>query len=260
MEIRHGVRIAIAAGLMPVLLGSLDGPRARPDGPPLPQPGYHHLGATTTGTWSGVLGRLSVRDPGVRPGTFDFVATRFMAKTGTPLGVKWLEAGWAEAGWSGGGQQRIYTFDTNTLKWTFYDQYPIKPGDQVWIELAASGSGAAASSASPGAAGSGAAGDAGPTWDAWLWWHDAWHLLTSVALPISDHATIEEYVEVYVDPARDGTIPVPPVQVDNVQLKRDPAGPFGYWTDGVATSPGAGADGYCLTFEVPYDTWHAGTC
>jgi hypothetical protein len=189
-----------------------------------------------------VLGQLTVRETGVRGGTFDFVATRFMAKAGTPLGMKWLEAGWAQTGWSGAGQQRIYTFDTNTLKWTFYDQYPVKPGDRVWIELATTQTGAT------------------PEWGAWLWWHDAWHLLTTQALPISDHAMIEEYVEVYVDPAREGAIPVPPVEVDNVQLKDDPTGRFVYWTDAVPTAPGAAADGYCLGFQVPYDTWHAGTC
>jgi len=189
-----------------------------------------------------VLGRLAVDNPGVRAGTFDFVATRFMAKASTPLGTKWLEAGWAETGWSGSGQQRIYTFDTNTLRWTFYDQYPIKPGDEVWIELATTGTGPA------------------PAWGAWLWWHDAWHLLTTQSLPITERATIEEYVEVYVDPTRGGTIPVPSVEVDNVQLKPDPPGRFGYWTDAVETAPGADADWYCVNFDVPYDTWHAGSC
>jgi len=45
-----------------------------------------------------------------------------------------------------------------------------------------------------------------------------------------------------------------------VQLKPDPGGRFGYWTDAVGTSPGADADGYCVTFDRPYDTWHAGSC
>jgi hypothetical protein len=178
----------------------------------------------------------------VRAGTFDFVATRFMAKASTPAGTKWLEAGWAQAGWSDSEEQRIYTFDTNTLKWTFYDQYPIKPGDQVWIELTTAQSGPE------------------PAWSAWVWWHDAWHLLTTQNLPITDHATIEEYVEVYVDPTHDGRIAVPPVEVDNVQLKSDPDGGFRYWTDAVDTAQGTGADGYCLEFHVPYDAWQAGTC
>src|SRR5947199_307613 len=118
----------MAAALVPVLLGTLGGPTARPDGPPVPAPGYHHLGVTTQ------------------------------------------------------------------------------------------------------------------------------------SLPISERATIEEYVEVYVDPAHGGEIQVPPVEVDNVQLKPDPGGRFGYWTDAVGTSPGADADGYCVTFDTPYDTWHAGSC
>ena len=234
--------MAVALGLLPIVLGSGATPSGELSGPPVPQPGYHHLGATTDGGWSGVLGRLTVDDPGVRAGTFDFVATRFMAKASTATGVKWLEAGWAETGWSGDGAQRIYTFDTNTGKWTFYDQYPVKPGDQVWIEIAA---------AAPGP---------DPTWNAWLWWHDAWHLLTSQQLPISEHATIEEYVEVYVDPLHGGSIDVPAVQVDNVSLKPEPRAPLTPWTGDVPTSPGAGADGYCLDFAVPYDTWHAGSC
>jgi hypothetical protein len=242
VELRHWVRVAVAGGLLPVLLGWSSGPTARPADPPTPAPGYHHLGATTEGTWSGVLGRVSIRDPGVREGTFDFVATRFMAKADTPDGVKWLEAGWAETGWSGGGQQRIYTFDTNTGHWTFYDQYPVKSGDQVWIELLATGTAAS------------------PTWSAWLWWSGGWHLLTSQQLPLTDHATIEEYVEVYVDPTRGDSIGVPSVQVDNVQLERDPSGAMEPWNGAVDTLPGEGTDGYCLAFQVPYDTWDAGSC
>jgi hypothetical protein len=185
---------------------------------------------------------MSVRDPGVRAGTFDFVAARFMAKADTRTGVKWLEAGWAETGWTGGGRQRIYTFDTNTGRWTFYDRYPIRSGDRIWVELVTTQTGP------------------DPTWSAWLWWGGDWHLLTAQPLPLTEHATIEEYVEVYVDPTRGGTIAVPPVQVDNVQLKRGPGSGMGYWNHGVATAPGAGTDGYCLAFQLPYDTWRAGTC
>jgi hypothetical protein len=242
VEFRQWVRVAVAGGLLPVLIGWSGGSTPRRTVPPTPAPGYHHLGATTDGTWSGVLGRMSVRDPDVRPGTFDFVATRFMAKAETPTGVKWLEAGWAETGWSGDGQQRIYTFDTNTGHWTFYDQYPVVAGDQVWIELVATGTADS------------------PTWSAWLWWHGGWHLLTSQRLPLTDRATMEEYVEVYVDPTRGGSISVPPVEVDNVQLQPDPSSGMQPWNGGIATVPGAATDGYCLAFQLPYDTWNAGTC
>jgi hypothetical protein len=238
--------LAALVGAASVLFGATTAPGDRPvldHGPPLPGPGYHHLGATTDGTWSGVLGRMTVRDPAVRAGSYDFVATRFMAKASTPDGVKWLEAGWAETGWAGGGRQRVYTFDTNTNTWAFYDQYPIKDGDQIWIELQTSESGTQ------------------PTWTAWLWWGNAWRLLTRQRLPIGDHATVEEYVEVYVDPTLGGTVDVPPIEVDNVQVKSDPAGGMRYWTaDGVPTSPGTGADAYCLTWQTAYDTWNAGSC
>jgi hypothetical protein len=236
--------LALLCGAASVFLAASNAPGERAAAtPPLPGPGYHHLGATTDGTWSGVVGRMTVRDPSVRAGTYDFVATRFMAKASTADGVKWLEAGWAETGWSGGGKQRVYTFDTNTNSWTFYDQYPIADGDQIWIQLSTSQAGPT------------------PTWTAWLWWGGSWHLLTQQRLPIGDHATIEEYVEVYVDPAAGTNIEVPPIEVDNVQLKPDPGAASEYWTDSTApTTPGVGADSYCLTWQTRYDTWNAGSC
>src|SRR5262245_56488089 len=56
----------------------------------VPVPGYHHLGATTAGGWSGVLARLEVVDAQVRPDTFDFLAARVMAKADTGNGIAWL--------------------------------------------------------------------------------------------------------------------------------------------------------------------------
>lgn len=203
---------------------------------PGPGPGYHHLGATSVGTYGGVLGRLTVTDPGVRQGTFDFVAARFMAKADAGGATHWLEAGWAETGWAGGGKQRIYTFDTVRDSWTFHDGYPVKPGDRIWIYV-----------------------EVGQDTTAWLWWGDGWHLLTTVALPFGGGAQVEQYVEVYVDPARGGTVPLPRTAVDNVQVKT-PAG-LRYWRDGdVPTAASPGGDGYCLGWQVAYDTWSAGDC
>lgn len=122
-------------------------------GLPLPEPGYHHLGATSGGGWSGVMGRLTVRDPGVRAGTHDFVATRFMAKRQQPSGISWLEAGWAETGWSGDGRQRVYTFDTASRSWTFYDQYPLRDGDQIWLYIHTDGEPPAGTDPTPAAGG-----------------------------------------------------------------------------------------------------------
>jgi hypothetical protein len=206
-------------------------------------PGYHHLGATSGGEWSGVLGRLTVRDPGVRAGTHDFVATRFMAKRERDGRIWWLEAGWAETGWSGAGRQRIYTFDTNTNAWTFYDQYPLRDGDHVWIYLHTEST------------------DRGSVWEAWLWWGDGWHLLTAVDLPLGQRAPVEQYVEVFVDPDRGGSgFPVPPIAVDNVQVKTDPRGGLRYWRDDVATSPAIVAPRYCVDWRTRWDTWAAGDC
>src|SRR2546430_15733434 len=77
---RHvGIRVPMAAALVPVLLGTLGGPTARPDGPPVPAPGYHHLGATTEGRWSGPPGRLAGGNPTRRPDSVDLVATPLTA-------------------------------------------------------------------------------------------------------------------------------------------------------------------------------------
>ncbi|MFC7764218.1 hypothetical protein ACFQY4_44205 [Catellatospora bangladeshensis] len=180
----------------------------------VPSPGYHHLGATTRGRWSGVLGRIEVGDVAVRPGTYDFVAARFMAKTGD--GAAWLEVGWTETGWSGTGRQRVYTYDTATRAWAFYDQYDVRPGDRLWLHLQTESTGAS------------------PAWQAWLWWGDTWHLLTSRPLPLTGQAQIEQYVEVHADPVHPGALTIPPLTVSDVALKSAPDAPC---APGTPTSP-----------------------
>jgi hypothetical protein len=210
---------------------------------PRPVPGYHHLGATSAGEWSGVMGRITVRDAAVRRGTHDFVATRFMAKREVGGRIAWLEAGWAETGWSGDGRQRIYTYDTNRNSWTFYDQYALREGEHVWIYLHTDSTGDRS------------------VWQAWLWWDHEWHLLASEELPLGGRTQLEEYVEVYVDPDQSGPgFAVPPVAVDNVQVKTAPLGGLRYWTDGVATLPGGDVGRYCLDWKTRFDTWRAGDC
>ncbi|WP_249713936.1 hypothetical protein [Rhizomonospora bruguierae] len=212
---------------------------ASPASSPLPLPalGYHHLGASSADDWSGVLGRVTVRDPDVRRGTNDFVAARFLAKRDTSAGNAWIEAGWAETGWSGDGRQRVYTYDTNTRRWQFYDQYPIGDGDRIWLSLTASDD---------------------RSWQAWLWWHDAWRLLTTQALPLTTHAQIEQYLEVYVDPDHPGDYPVPTVTVDNVQLRAGDG--LHAWRATVPTLTSVPTDRFCVDWQTSYDTWAAGTC
>ena len=53
------------------------------------------------------------------------------------------------------------------------------------------------------------------------------------------------------------TNPNIPAQVPNVLIVIDSTA---NWNRSVPTLPGAGTDGYCLTFQLPYDTWNAGTC
>ena len=161
--------------------------------------GYHHLGAGTGGEWGGVSGRISVVDGSIRANTYDFVAGRFMVKRDMGGGsIAWLEAGWAETGWAGPGRQHVYTFNTNTKTWQFYDQYALKPGDKLWIDLHTDGDN---------------------VWQAWLWWNNRWNLLTAQRLAIGSGAYVEQYVEVYADPRRSARIGVPSVTVDNVQLR-----------------------------------------
>jgi hypothetical protein len=208
--------------------------------------GYHHLGANTGGEWAGVSGRVSVVDGAVRPGTYDFVAGRFMAKRAMGGGqIAWLEAGWAETGWAGAGRQHIYTFNTNTKTWQFYDQYALRPGDKVWLDLHS---------------------DADGVWAAWLWWNNRWNLLTAQKLPIGSSAYVEQYVEVHVDSGRPARVDVPPVTVDNVQLRPAEGGAARFWREDVPTLTGGDpgqqqrSGGFCLNWVTRYDTWTAGDC
>ena len=203
-----------------------------------PAPGYHHLGATTATRWSGVIGRIEVADPDVHTDTYDFVATRFMAKAQTRDGLAWLEAGWTETGWSGQGRQRIYSYDTNRQSWIFYDEYRIQPGDRVWIFIQTEQDSERAA------------------WQAWLWWGEKWNLLTSQELAITGRALLEQYVEVHGDKA----FAVPTVRVDSVALQDGPKGALRYWDADVPTTAGVGTDGYCLTWESRYSAWSAGSC
>ncbi|MGH3647563.1 MAG: hypothetical protein ACRDTM_10365 [Micromonosporaceae bacterium] len=201
--------------------------------------GYRHLGAVTSGQWHGVLGRLGVVDPGVRAGTYDFVAARFMAKE--PLrdgGTAWLEAGWSENGWRSGGGQVVYTYDSVDRQWIFHDDYPISPGDRIWIYFDATPDG---------------------EWAAWLWWSGEWRLLRTVTLPSGGDALIEQFVEVYADPRDPASIRLPRVGVDNVSL-RDADGAAVPWRGEVGTAVADSRDGYCVDWQQPHDTWSAATC
>jgi len=169
------------------------------------------------------------------------VAARFMARSAD--GTTWLEAGWSENGWLRDGKQRIYTYDTARKKWTFYNQYPISPGDHVWIYVETT-----------------RGGNRGTHWSAWLWWEKKWRLLVNEALPIGAAATIEEYVEVYVDPSAGGAITLPAAGFDNVLLK-DRHGKTRYWREAdVPTGAGTGFGTYCLSWTSRFDTWTAATC
>lgn len=197
---------------------------------------YHHLGAASTGEWSGVLGRLTVRDTGVRVGTHDFVATRLMVKEEAKGRLSWLEAGWAETGWAGGGKQRVYTYDTTRNAWTFYDNFPLADNEQIWISVHT---------------------EKDDVWQAWLWWRDRWHLLTTAKLPLGGRGQVEQFVEVHVDGG--AAFSVPRITVDNVQVRDGDANR--YWRQADVPSASGGSTGeYCLDWATRFDTWTAGTC
>lgn len=199
---------------------------------------YTHLGATTLGAWGRVSGQVTVTDPAVRRDTYDFVAARFMAKQETTGGTRWLEAGWAEVGWGGEGRQRVYTFDTASNSWTFYDQFPLRPGDHITIALTGAGS----------------------RWSATLLWRGQWYPLTSTALPDGGYATIEEYVEVYHDPAKPGRpLTVPAVSVSQVTVA-GPGAPRPWVQSAVPSYRGGVPVGYCVTNVDEWTDWSAGTC
>jgi hypothetical protein len=215
------------------------------DSPPDTTPGgYHHLGAGTGGVWAGVSGRIGVVDSSVRPGTYDFLAGRFMVKRDLGGGrIAWLEVGWAQTGWASPARQHIYTFNTNTKSWQFYDQYALKPGDKAWVDLHT---------------------DKDGVWGAWLWWNNRWNLLTSQKLPIGSTAYVEQYVEVHVDARHPGRIDVPPILVDNVKLRPVGGGDARFWRSDVSTLTGDVAaqrpGGLCLDWINRFDTWTAGNC
>ncbi|MFD0595461.1 hypothetical protein ACFQZ4_26615 [Catellatospora coxensis] len=116
------------------------------------------------------------------------------------------------------------------------------PGDKLWLHLQTE------------------AGGEQPSWQAWLWWGDRWNLLTSRPLPLSGQAEIEQYVEVHADPADPGTVTIPRLAIDNVQLKTSPDAGLRPWNAEVPTSPGADFATYCLDWRVPYTSWTTTTC
>lgn len=206
---------------------------------PVPRPGYHHLGATTAEQWNGIQGRLGVRSTGVRAGTRDFVATRFLAvREPAGGGLAWLEVGWATTGWSPDQAPRVYAFDSASMSWSFFDDYLLHDGDQIWVHLHAEAGG----------------------WRAWLWWGGRWRLLSAPDLPTGgQEARLEQYVEVH----RDGAGPpvaVPPVQVDQVQVATAGGQLVPWRPDRVATVGPALSGDYCLTWQHQFDAWSAGDC
>lgn len=233
------------AGCVAEPTGTGDGTGSRPGDQAHPAEattGYHHLGAITDSGWAGVVGDVTVRHTGVRANSEDFVATRFMARGDVGDQTRWLEVGWSESGWQSGGP-RLYTYDTNRNQWAYYSQYKVTDGITIWLALDSDGAADKNNSA---------------TWDAWLWWNDKWNLLAAQQLPIGASTNLEQFVEVYVDPARGGSFAVPPVTVSGVRVA--PAGgDYQPWEGAVGTDSAPADAGYCLAWRTRYDSWTAGS-
>lgn len=188
-----------------------------PKGYPEPHPGIHWLGTTSTSAYSsqGVYGALNVVDPSVRRGTYEYLSQRFLAKSCDA--TQWLEAGWAEPGWRAlddpQGRQYIYTYNSVTRTWNWFDQYPVAPGSRVYFQIY----------------------DWGNVWQAWLWWNGGWQVLDTVS--IDGLNCIENFVE--TDSGNTSHFPFPPILAGDggtggVQIA-DGNGQFRTWDTSIPT-------------------------
>lgn len=226
-----------------------DGPVRLPLDPsaaaePVPHAGYHHLGAQSSEQLAMVRPRLGVTNPGVRRGTWDFVASRVMAKEDYNGSTRWLEAGWAEVGWRN-DDQYVYTFDTRDNEWKFYDQYNLASGSRFFAQIDSDSASTTRDT----------------NWRAWIWWNNAWNRLSVISLPIYREAFMEEYVEVYRDPNVAGHFNLPSSDIDNVQVKESPSSSAVFWRNPpISTLEGSSIAPYCLTWDVKYDDFRAASC
>ncbi|HEX7169037.1 MAG TPA: PKD domain-containing protein [Acidimicrobiales bacterium] len=141
---------------------------------PAPNPGYNWLGGQTNNYGSvGIYGALNVVDPASPHTSTDFLAHRIMVKSCDSS--RWLEIGWAEVGWRANAQY-IYSFNTVTNTWMFFDQYPIASGSRIWVALVHVGNN---------------------VWEAQLFWNGAWQTLVSVNPGSGIGCGNEQYVEPY---------------------------------------------------------------
>lgn len=103
----------------------------------------------------GIYAALTVTNARVPRNSSQYLSQRVLAKS-CDRG-DWFEIGWVEAGWRD-DKQYIYTHDTPSSGWTFYDQYPLTPGQRIYVQVTQVPSNA-------------------NLWQVYLWWNGSWHLL-----------------------------------------------------------------------------------
>ena len=116
---------------------------------------------------------------GIRKGTQDFVAVRILAKAqDDQQRDRWLEVGYVVHGRFGERKAEIYTFNTDTMLWTWYLQYPLVQGQHIIVRLRWVGGGG---------------------WAADVNWENVWYRLSAAMGPGSQPAFIENFVERHAD-------------------------------------------------------------
>lgn len=170
---------------------TLGGPHdsAEEQQPRSPYPGHGNDGYLQwVGPWAywsdftGVYGALNVVDPAVQradsygtESNMDYLNQRLLMECPASSG-KWLEIGWTEVAFRD-NRQYIYTnflHQGNPHWFAFYDQYPVVPGQRIFVQIVKEGN-----------------------WlQALLFWNGSWHELTREWVGESESCSPEAMVEV----------------------------------------------------------------
>lgn len=204
-----------------------------PKGWPSPRPG-RHIGVETTSYNSiGIIGASTVVNPAVPHPSTSFLSQRILAKSCNES--HWIEVGWVEAGWRGDAQY-IYTYDSASQLWRFFDQYVLGAGRKITVELIHSGGG---------------------TWKALLNWNGQWHELHSFNPgPNTLGCGNESYVEPWSESDERFAFPSIKVGGNSADLRLHPCcgGTWEQWTSVVPTQETLSSPDnfYTATITNPY--------
>ena len=214
-----------------------------PDSPdPGVPPGQSVVGTQKSdgyGVSDGIFAALNVVDPKVPHPSNDFLSQRILVKNCTD--TSWLEIGWAEVGWRD-DRQYIYTHDSVSNQFTFYDQFPISPGSRPYFELFDNVGG-------------------NTTFDAMVHWNGQWQTLKRVNLGSNAGCGVEHFVQAdYRSTNR--SFNFPPIEFgenhpNGVQVADGGTGQFSTWGGSFPTEFRSN-DGYSR-YTASYSTnWYVG--